>query len=235
MKTDHSLGSIWSSCLCMLVHIKSAKISLWISNRPVDIFWYNCRVILKSKFRTNSSWLGCSLSTDFIASLNSFLTYTKLFWYIGSIKLKSTTAKYRMLPLLAMTLYWFLVWLMVTSTLSASIRLWTILTDSVLQISRVSIRMTLSRMVSELEAASSNRILLYNLYRSLRLFASWITKSSLRYSTSGTWFFTTSTSIYSSKPAKVTVKLITVSLMQTSGKKWGFCILVVSMNLNEWS
>lgn len=43
---------------------------------------------------------------------------------------------------------------------------------------------------------------------------------------------TTSANNYSSKPSKVTVKLITVTLMKTSGRYLGFGILVVMNNLN---
>jgi len=160
--------------------------SLWDSNRPVEIFWKSCKVMLPRSCWIKSSWLRLDFSTDLIASLNSFFTYTKLFWYMGSIKLRSTTQKYNILPLVAIILYWSLVWLIVDSTFSASIKLCTILTDSVLQISSVSIKIKLSRIVSAFEAANSNKILDCSLYRSLRLLASWITKSSLRYSISGT-------------------------------------------------
>ena len=54
---------------------------------------------------------------------------------------------------------------------------------------------------------------------------------SLSLSTSGSKFFTVSDNNYSSNPSNVTVKFITVSLMLTSGRKWGFAILVVKNNL----
>jgi hypothetical protein len=56
--------------------------------------------------------------------------------------------------------------------------------------------------------------------------------SYLVYSTSGISRLTTSPNNYSSKPYSVTVKLITVTLIKTSGRNEGLEILVEKNNLN---
>ena len=51
-------------------------------------------------------------------------------------------------------------------------------------------------------------------------------------STSGISILTTSARSYSSRPYSVTVKFMTVTLMNTSGRKWGLESLVEKNNLN---
>jgi hypothetical protein len=89
--------------------------------------------------------------------------------------------------------------------------------DFTLESSRISMRVSSSRICSIVASDNNLRMLFSKSYNVLESLAMVRTTSSLFFSTSGFSALTTSPRSYYSKPADVTVKLMRVTLIQISG------------------
>jgi len=103
--------------------------------------------------------------------------------------------------------------------------------DLSFEISRILIKLSESKIVSGSELARVDKIFFSMLMISVLKFAKLIDSCYFYNSTFGFSYITTSTSIYSSSPSNVTVKLMIVNLIHISGRKWGFGILDVKASL----
>lgn len=93
------------------------------------------------------------------------------------------------------------------------------------------IKSTLSNIFSGSASANYFNIIDSDSLNIFLYYANFITFSSFYISISSFSNLTTSANNYSSKPSNVTVKLITVTFINTSGKYFGFGIFVVINNL----
>ena len=149
--------------------------------------------------------------------LNMRMKKLRLYWYIGPMSARSAMTKYRMLPRTAAVRYVSRVLLMLNSVSSASSSRVPIWPEVILEFWSVLIRTSSSRMFPS-DSFRSFRILSS---RSLSCFLSFemeTTRLSFCSSRSGRSLRTTSPKSWSSRPLIVTVKLMIVTLMHTSGR-----------------
>ena len=150
-------------------------------------------------------------------SLNMRMKKLSEYWYMGPMSARSAITKYRMDPRTAAARYVSRVLLIWFSVVSASSSRPEIIPEVILELFSVSISTSSSRMFPS-DSFSMFRILSCS---SCSCFLSLLmdtTSRSLASSRSGRSLRTTSPRSWSSKPLMVTVKLITVTLMHTSGR-----------------
>mmetsp|Transcript_13740 Transcript_13740/g.31830 ORF Transcript_13740/g.31830 Transcript_13740/m.31830 type:complete len:208 (-) Transcript_13740:2541-3164(-) len=197
------------------VQIKKLKICLCFSKRPRHTVEYMNSVVYVMRLPNRSS-RSSDLSLESMQSLNSFWKYVSEYWYMWSMFPRSAITKYMMLPRVAATRYASRASLMAFSVDSASLTRSEIILLVILLCSSVEMRLLLSRMLpsdslSSLSTLSSSSL---SCFLSLAIDT---TSLSFCASRSGRSLRTTSPSSWSSRPFIVTVKLMIVVLMQTSG------------------
>mmetsp|Transcript_28799 Transcript_28799/g.85205 ORF Transcript_28799/g.85205 Transcript_28799/m.85205 type:complete len:361 (+) Transcript_28799:780-1862(+) len=200
----------------MDVAMRKLKRRRWRSKRPRQtVLYMNSVVYVSSELRrTRRLSLGGALSKQ---RLNSDVKYERLYWYMGSTIARSATTKYNRLPRVGRERYTLRASLICRSVCSASATRADIVWLVALEVLRVLINTSSSKMLpvdsrSSLSTLSSRS-------SSWRLsFPIDTTKRSLVSSRSGRSFRTTLPSSWSSRPFVVTVKLMRLTLMQTSGR-----------------
>lgn len=137
---------------------------------------------------------------------------------MGSMRERSLITKKRMDPLMETCLKLLRTKSMVFSSSALSFIFLLMSIAVILESSRVRIRSTSSRMVSALASANLRRIVFSSSCTIFYCSAILRTFSSRCSSISGFSFNTTSARSWSSRPSKVAVKFITVTLMKISGR-----------------
>mmetsp|Transcript_25020 Transcript_25020/g.71969 ORF Transcript_25020/g.71969 Transcript_25020/m.71969 type:complete len:248 (-) Transcript_25020:2196-2939(-) len=213
---DHSVPLISPVCFWNAVAMIKEKVNLSSSNKPLHTFRKMFDKILSHKYCMRTSMSSLFLARS-MHTLKMRTKYVKLNWYIGLMLAKSAITKYKMLPLVATGVYSKQAASICTAASSASFtRMFTALEVS-FDSAKVLISTSSSRILP-LDSESKRKILSSSDAKTFLSSASWSINSVFRAKASGISFDTTSFSNCSSKPSKVTVKLITVTLMQTSGK-----------------
>mmetsp|Transcript_22101 Transcript_22101/g.55727 ORF Transcript_22101/g.55727 Transcript_22101/m.55727 type:complete len:211 (-) Transcript_22101:2249-2881(-) len=196
--------------------IMNEKIILWSSNSPRQMLLYTDRVTSSMMM-----WIRFAWSSDFSdfcsRPFTSAAKYSSEYWYIGSIRPMYEMQKYNIESLVAVGLSVSVTTSIFVSVSSAAAMRFVTSAPVTLDAASVLISLSSSK-ISPFDSASSFRISASSL--SISALSAAICTTSAAFCSLNSWFSlaTTSATSWFSSPFGVTVKLITVTLMQISGR-----------------